>query len=53
MKILRVKLIFIRKSVAIDEPGGKRNLVKNISAQHKVLKRPIITETLIKTNLFR
>ena len=33
--------------MAIDEPGGKRNLVKNINAQHKVLKRPIITETLI------
>ena len=32
--------------VAIDEPGGKRNLVKNINAQHKVLKRPVITETL-------
>ena len=29
--------------------GRKRNLVKNINAQHKVLKRPIITETLIKT----
>ena len=37
--------------VAIDEPGGKRNLVKNINAQHKVLKRPIITETLIKTEI--
>ena len=29
----------------------KRNLVKNINAQHKVLKRPIITETLIKTEI--
>ena len=38
--------------VAIDEPGGKLNLVKNISAQHKVLKRSIITETLIKTEIY-
>ena len=52
MKILRVKLIFIRKTVAIDEPGGKRNLVNNISAQHKVLKTPIIMKTLIKTEIY-
>ena len=32
--------------VAINEQGGKRNFVKNINAQHKVLKRPIITETI-------
>ena len=37
--------------VEIDKPGRKRNLVKNINAQHKVLKRPIITETLIKTEI--
>ena len=37
--------------MAIDEPGWKRNLVKNINAQHEVLKRPIITETLIKTDI--
>ena len=37
--------------LAIDEPGGKRNLVENINAQLKVLKRPIITETLIKTEI--
>ena len=29
----------------------KRNLVKNTNAQHKVLKKPIITETLIKTEI--
>ena len=37
--------------VEIDKLGRKRNLVKNINAQHKVLKRPIITETLIKTEI--
>ena len=37
--------------VATDKPGEKHNLVKNINAQHKVLKRPIITETLIKTEI--
>ena len=42
---------FLYCMVAIDKPGGKRNLVKNINAQHKVLKRPVITETLIKTEI--
>ena len=37
--------------VAIDEPGSKRNLFKNINAQHKVLKRPIIMEASIKTEI--
>ena len=32
--------------VAIDEPDGKCNFVKNVNVQHKFLKRPIITETL-------
>ena len=27
-------------------------MIKNISAQHKVLKRLIITETLIKTEIY-
>ena len=29
-----------------------QDMVKNISAQHKVLKRPIITETLIETEIY-
>ena len=37
----------MQAKVAIDEPGGKRNLVKNINAQHKVLKRPIIKVSVI------
>ena len=31
--------------VAIEEPGGKRNLVRNIKAQHTILNKPIIIQT--------
>ena len=34
--------------LAMDEPGGKLNLIENVNAQLKVFNRPIITETLIK-----
>ena len=33
------------KIVAMGEPGGKRNLVRNIKAQYIILNKPIIIET--------
>ena len=41
--------------VAMDEPSGKRNLVKNINAQHKIFNRPTVTETLglVEKSTFR